>query len=162
VNLEQCPKCQFSPPSPSDTCPKCGLIFAKWTGPKKTSRDVLVTTGDLAGGAYDVLRPVYFSVSNRNQMLNQVAAKFGIPMEGTLVRDLALLIFLDYSNVNWMAFPVAFEVCVEGLRRTCLAVGGDAVVSMRQDVDIAEGTTGIPFFYMQMYGTAVKFKEGRT
>jgi hypothetical protein len=120
----------------------------------------MVTT--IAGGAYDVIRPVYFSVSNRNQMLDQMAAKFGIPMESTAVRDAALAIFLDYANVNWMAFPVAFEVCVEGLRRACLAVGGDAVVSMRQDVDVAEGTSGIPFFYLQMYGTALKLKPNRS
>jgi hypothetical protein len=151
-----CPKCGFDLPAPADTCPKCGLIFAKWTGPKKTSRDILVTTGDLRD-VYQVLRPVYFSTSNRNKVLDQTAAKFGIPMDGSGTPDLMLAVFANYAEVKWTAFPAAFEVCVEGIRRACFALGGDAVVAMRQDIDIDNSVTGVPFFYMQMYGTAVKF-----
>ena len=150
-----CPKCGFDLPAPAEACPKCGLIFAKWTGPRKSIREVVVTTGDL-GEAYRVIRPVYFSISNRNKMLDQTAAKFGIPMDGSGTPELALAVFANYAQINWTAFPAAFEVCVEGLRRACVAVGGDAVVAMRQGVDLGEGTSGVPFFYMQMYGTAVK------
>ncbi|MFD0778856.1 hypothetical protein ACFQZF_10515 [Flavobacterium myungsuense] len=32
----------------------------------------------------------------------------------------------------------------------------DAIVSMRQDIDL--DTNGFQHFYLQMYGTAVKFK----
>src|SRR5262249_13951790 len=81
--LDQWPNCRFSLSERADVCRKCGIVFAKWTGPKKTSRDIVITTGDVASGAYDVLRPVYFSVSNRAKMLDQVAAKFGIAMESS-------------------------------------------------------------------------------
>ena len=91
-----CPKCQFHLPGPSEACPRCGLVFAKWTGPKKTSRDIVVTTGDLKE-SYQVLRPVYFLVSNRNKMLDQTAAKFGIPMDGSGTPDLALAVFANYA-----------------------------------------------------------------
>jgi uncharacterized protein YbjQ (UPF0145 family) len=35
-------------------------------------------------------------------------------------------------------------------------LGADAVIGMRQDIDL--DTNGFQFFYLQMYGTAVKFK----
>ena len=155
TQARDCPKCGFRLPAPADACPKCGLVFAKWTGPVKIGREITVTTGDVRD-AYRVLRPVYFSVSNRNRMLDQTAAKLGIPMDGSGTPDPALVQFASQAQINWTAFPVAFDVCVEGIRRACLAVGGDAVVAMRQDIDLGEGTTGVPFFYMQMYGTAVK------
>ncbi len=35
-------------------------------------------------------------------------------------------------------------------------LGADAVIAMRQDIDL--DTEGFQFFYLQMYGTAVRFK----
>ena len=36
-------------------------------------------------------------------------------------------------------------------------IGAEAVIGMRQDIDI--DTNGFSYFYLQMYGTAVRFKE---
>ena len=36
-------------------------------------------------------------------------------------------------------------------------MGADAVIGMRQDIDL--DTNAFTYFYLQMYGTAVKFKQ---
>ncbi len=36
------------------------------------------------------------------------------------------------------------------------ALGADAIIGMRQDIDL--DTNGFSYFYLQMYGTAVKFR----
>ena len=36
-------------------------------------------------------------------------------------------------------------------------MGADAVIGMRQDIDI--DTNGFSYFYLQMYGTAVRLKN---
>lgn len=51
-------------------------------------------------------------------------------------------------------FKTAFYIAVEELKRQAVEMGGDAVVAMRQDIDI--DSNGFQYFYLQMYGTAVK------
>ena len=35
-------------------------------------------------------------------------------------------------------------------------LNADAIIGLKQDIDL--DTTGFQYFYLQMYGTAVKFK----
>lgn len=53
-------------------------------------------------------------------------------------------------------FDQAFYIAVEELKIRAAMLGADAVISMRQDIDL--DTTSFQFFYLQMYGTAIKFK----
>ena len=41
------------------------------------------------------------------------------------------------------------------LKKRAALLGADAIVAMRQDIDL--DTTSFQIFYLQMYGTAVKF-----
>lgn len=59
-------------------------------------------------------------------------------------------------SVGQSDFEKAFFVAVEELKVRATMVGADAVIGMRQDIDL--DTNGFQFFYLQMYGTAVKFK----
>lgn len=43
-------------------------------------------------------------------------------------------------------------------KQRAVMLGGDAVVSMRQDIDL--DTSGFQYFYLQMYGTVVKRING--
>ncbi|MFM7922922.1 MAG: heavy metal-binding domain-containing protein, partial [Planctomycetaceae bacterium] len=54
-------------------------------------------------------------------------------------------------------FDSAFFVAVQELKSRAGRVGGNAIVHMRQDIDI--DTDGMQYFYLQMYGTAVKVKQ---
>ena len=49
-----------------------------------------------------------------------------------------------------------FFVAVQELKKRAALMGADAIVGMRQDIDL--DTETFQFFYLQMYGTAVRFK----
>ena len=49
------------------------------------------------------------------------------------------------------------KVTVEELKKQAARIDADAVIGMRQDIDL--DTNGFTYFYLQMYGTAVKFKN---
>lgn len=52
-------------------------------------------------------------------------------------------------------FDKAFFIAVQELKLRASLLKADAIVSMRQDIDL--DTAGFQYFYLQMYGTAVKF-----
>ena len=47
-------------------------------------------------------------------------------------------------------------MATEELKRKAFMLGGNAVIHMKQDIDL--DTNGFQYFYLQMYGTAVKIK----
>jgi uncharacterized protein YbjQ (UPF0145 family) len=53
-------------------------------------------------------------------------------------------------------FDKAFYIAVQELKSRASILNADAIISMRQDIDM--DTNGFQYFYLQMYGTAVKFK----
>jgi len=124
-----------------------------------------VTTGDL-NEPYEIIGPVYFSVSNKGLFFNQLGDLIGkyrqkladMKSRGT-IRGVAMdwgFLYGEFS-VGQSQFDSAFFVAVEELKQRAGRVGGDAIVHMRQDIDI--DTSGMQFFYLQMYGTAVKVKQ---
>lgn len=54
-------------------------------------------------------------------------------------------------------FEIAFFIAVEELKKRAAMLGAEGVVFMRQDIDLDR--EAYQFFYLQMYGTAVKFKS---
>jgi predicted RNA-binding Zn-ribbon protein involved in translation (DUF1610 family) len=48
-----------------------------------------------------------------------------------------------------------FFIAVEELKKRAAMLSADAIIGMRQDIDM--DTSTFQFFYLQMYGTAVKF-----
>jgi hypothetical protein len=124
-----------------------------------------VTTGDLKE-AYEVIGPVYFSVSNKGFFFNQLGAlitKYQKKLAELKAGGAINGITMDWSflygqfSVGQSQFDSAFFVAVEELKLRAGRVGGDAIVFMRQDIDI--DTTGMQYFYLQMYGTAVRLKN---
>jgi len=127
------------------------------------TRDVIVTTGDI-NRQYKVLGPVYFQISNKGLFSNQLSKLkkqykeelARLRKEGQIVKEKADWGFL-YGE--WSAgqsdFDRAFYIAVEELKKRAAMLNADAVISMRQDIDL--DTTHFQFFYLQMYGTAIKF-----
>ncbi len=127
---------------------------------------VIVTTGDLKED-YEIIGPVYFQVSNKglfSSTLSDLVNKYSAEIEE--MKNHALMserrsdwgfLWGEYS-VAQNDFEKAFFVATQELKKRALMLGGDAVVSMRQDIDLA--TSGFQYFYLQMYGTVVKRING--
>lgn len=123
---------------------------------------VIVTTGDLKED-YEIIGPVYFQVSNKglfSSTLSDLVNKYSAEIED--MKNSALMserrsdwgfLWGEYS-VGQNDFEKAFFVATQELKKRALMLGGDAVVSMRQDIDL--DTSGFQYFYLQMYGTVVK------
>ena len=58
-------------------------------------------------------------------------------------------------SVGQSDFELAFYCAVQELKKRGSMLGADAIVGMRQDIDL--DTNAFAYFYLQMYGTAVKF-----
>ena len=128
------------------------------------SNKIIVTTGDLKN-EYEILGPVFFSVTNKGLFGSQL---------GTLIKkykgeieNLKKESLLSKERTDWGAlwgefsagqndFDKAFFIAVQELKVRASILQADAIVSMRQDIDL--DTNGFQHFYLQMYGTAVKFK----
>ena len=128
-------------------------------------KDMIVTTGDIRE-EYEILGPVYFSVSNKGI--------FGSQLSGLVKKYRPILDQKRKDNqtnperIDWgflygefstgqNDFDKAFFIAVEELKERAKILQADAIVHMRQDIDT--DTNGFQFFYLQMYGTAVKLKK---
>ena len=126
---------------------------------------MIVTTADLKQD-YDVICPVYFQLNNRGKQFNELFAKYNDFLkskENQMSKDqvsgleIMQILFLDVgTNNGHQDFDKAFFIAVEELKERAALIGADAIVGMRQDIDL--DSTGWQYFYLQMYGTAVKFK----
>ena len=124
---------------------------------------LIVTTGDVKQ-AYQILGPVYFQVSNKgifssslSKLVKQYSAEIADAKKqgqvGASRTDWGVL-YGEFS-VGQSDFEKAFFIAVQELKKRASLLGADAVIGMRQDIDL--DTTAFQFFYLQMYGTAVKF-----
>ena len=64
-------------------------------------------------------------------------------------------LMLGEWSVGQNDFEAAFYIAVQELKKRAAIADADALICMRQDIDI--DTNGFAFFYLQMYGTAVRF-----
>ena len=126
--------------------------------------NIIVTTGDLKQ-EYDVIGPVYFQVSNKgvfSSALSKLSKKYAAEIKamkqqgsmGQAVADWGFL-YGEWS-VGQSDFEKAFYVAVQEIMKRAKLVGADAIIGMRQDIDI--DTNNFQSFYLQMYGTAVKLR----
>lgn len=130
-----------------------------------TDKNIVVTTGDLKED-YDIIGPVYFQVSNKGIFSNELSRLIkkhsehihSLKKQGHLTKGKFDWGFLyGEFSVGQNDFDKAFFVAVEELKLRAKLIGGDAIICMRQDIDL--DTTNIQRFYLQIYGTAVKFKQ---
>ena len=127
------------------------------------TKEIIVTTGDLQK-QYEVIGPVYFQVSNKGIFSNQlgrlkkqykskIAQMRKRGQIGTPQVDWGFII--GEWSVGQSDFELAFYIAVQELKKRAAMLGADAIVGMRQDIDL--DTNAFAYFYLQMYGTAVKF-----
>jgi len=125
---------------------------------------VIVTTADL-NQPYDIVGPVYFQISNKgffSSQLGKMKKAYQAEIEemkkqGQIGEQKADWGFLyGEFSVGQSEFELAFFIAVQELRKRALMIGADAVIAMRQDIDL--DTNAFQYFYLQMYGTAVKIR----
>lgn len=125
---------------------------------------IKVTTGDLKRD-YEIIGPVYFQISNKglfSSALSKLVKKYSdeissMKNRGVMSEERADWGFLYGEwSVGQSDFEKAFFVAVEELKERARMLGAHAVIGMRQDIDL--DTNGFQFFYLQMYGTAIKYK----
>lgn len=127
-------------------------------------KDIIVTTGDLKKD-YEVIGPVYFQVSNKgffSSALGRLVDKYRDEIRekkhsGLMTEEKSDwgFIYGEWS-VGQTDFEKAFFVATEELKKRASMVKADAIIGMRQDIDM--DTNSFQYFYLQMYGTAVRFK----
>jgi uncharacterized protein YbjQ (UPF0145 family) len=128
------------------------------------SNKIIVTTGDVKVD-YEILGPVYFSVSNKGLFGSQLATlvkKYKSEIDTLKKESLMSTEKADWGvlygefSAGQNDFDKAFFIAVQELKARASILKADAIICMRQDLDL--DTNGFQYFYMQMYGTAVKFK----
>jgi uncharacterized protein YbjQ (UPF0145 family) len=132
---------------------------------QKRDTEIIVTTTDLPQ-AYDIISPVYFQVSNKGlfgSQLSRLAKQYANELADMRTKgyidkkrtDWGFLVYGEFS-AGQTDFDTAFFVAIRELQKRALLMEADAVVGMRQDIDL--DTNGFQFFYLQMYGTAIRFR----
>lgn len=125
--------------------------------------NIIVTTCDLKQD-YEIIGPVFYQISNKG-IFGSKLSKMRKEYEGMFAKQKNLdpnvradwsFLFLEWG-VGQEEFQYAFYIACEEIRKMAKNMGADAVIGMRQDIDI--DTNGFSFFYLQMYGTAVRLKS---
>lgn len=144
---------------------------------------IFVTTTDIKR-EYDIIGPVFYQINDagsgkmifqkqkeyrsvinalkdQNQLVNQntsitesIGALSGM-IELFSTGDISAST-KDLLGNGHNQFDEAFFISVEELKKRAYYMGADAVIGMKEELNL--DTNGFQHFYMQMYGTAVKFK----
>lgn len=129
-----------------------------------------VTTVDLHR-PYEVICPLFFQLSNKGlfggSTYDVLATEYreeiskrkadGIFSLETSASQQLLEVLLDPRAVGHNSFDAAYYIAVEELKRRAFLVGADGIVGLHADFDL--DTNGYQFFYLQVYGTAVRFVD---
>lgn len=127
--------------------------------------NIPVTTEDIKED-YDIIGPVYYQISNKGIFKSSFSEKYRMYMEE--IERMKKRGTMSYERTDWgflygefsvgqSQFEQAFFIATEELKKRAVMLGGDAIIGMRQDIDL--DTNGLAYFYLQMYGTVVKIKE---
>jgi uncharacterized protein YbjQ (UPF0145 family) len=119
---------------------------------------VIVST-DRLYEPFQTISPVYTVITNRGRVLDDAAKALGIDVRSFSGADLLSGLVMGDSVADYRLFPIAFTVCVEALKRGAAARGANAVIGLRMNFDLDKGGSGLQFFTMQLFGTAVRRHE---
>jgi hypothetical protein len=126
---------------------------------------IIVSTGNI-NKEYDIIGPVYFKVTNKGMFSSELSKLMKKHVEH--IQNLKENQQISKERADWgflwgewsvgqNDFDKAFFVATQELKIRAGQMGADAIMFMRQDIDL--DTNMFQYFYLQMYGTAVKFKK---
>ena len=128
------------------------------------STSVIVTTAELKQ-EYAVIGPVYVQVANRGEFsshLQLLREQYAQEIDDAIARGQIgqwnpSMVISGEDTSGQIDFEHAFFIATRELQRRAALMGADAVVGMRQDIDL-DAEVSI-YFFLQMYGTAVRFSR---
>lgn len=133
----------------------------------KPVKDIPVTTCDITDRKYKIIRPCFYQVSNKGLFADKLSEELSDKLNNKYLTETrqetegsdnwGVLLYGERS-VNQDQFEKAFAVAVMAMKKQCIAAGGDAVIGYTQDIDL-DTNGGHAWFYLQCYGTIVKFIE---
>jgi hypothetical protein len=162
--MRKCRFCQKEILATSIICEHCGRELIPGRAQVLRQSSMVVTTGDLKN-EYEIIGPVYFQLSNKGLFSNALvrltrqyeAEIFEAKKQGQVGAPRVDWGFLyGEFSIGQNDFEKAFFVAVQELKKRAALLGADAIVGMRQDMDL--DTTEFQYFYLQIYGTAVRLK----
>ena len=128
--------------------------------------NMIVSTGDISLD-YEIIGPVYYSLNNAGLFSSQYTKL--VKQYKEKVKQLTSdglrshkqkfdwgFLYGEMSLGMGNYFDNAFYICVEEIKKKAVILGGDAIIFLRQDIDL--DTNAFQKFYLQMYGTAVKLR----
>lgn len=132
-------------------------------------RNMIVSTGDI-NKEYEIIGPVYFQVSNKPEGFSPSRLseyKEIYVKEVEKLKQSGKVEEIADGSVRWecvfgewclgqSSFEIAFFIAIEELKKRAKMLGADGIIFMRQDIDLDK--EAVQYFYLQMYGTAVRFK----
>lgn len=141
----------------------------------QAAKRVQVTTTDIHR-PYEVISPIIYNTTNRgafSSLYKKLLKKYSCPPYDKLLvfpslspqmklDGLALITLFDLSSgfegsVGQRYFDNAFYMSVAEIKLRASELGGHAVVGMKMDFDLDTASWGC--FYLQMYGTVVRFLD---
>lgn len=129
---------------------------------------MIVSTGDINKN-YEIIGPVYFQVSNKPEGFSPSTLseyKEIYTKEVEQLKQSGKVEEIQNGSFKWecvfgewclgqSSFEIAFFISVEELKKRGRMIGADGIIFMRQDIDLDK--EAFQYFYLQMYGTAVRF-----
>ena len=126
---------------------------------------IIVTTADLQC-PYEIVGPIFYQISNKGLLgglLSDMKLHYDEVLEELRARGQTgggrhdWFSLVVGGSVGQNDFDTAFFIAVQELKARAHMLRADAVIGMRQDIDI--DTNGFQWFYLQMYGTAVRLRR---
>jgi hypothetical protein len=131
-------------------------------------KNMIVSTGDI-NKEYEIIGPVYFQVSNKPEGFSPSRLseyKDNYIKEVEQLKRSGKVEEIDDGSVKWecvfgewclgqSSFEIAFFIAIEELKKRAKMLGANGIIFMRQDIDLDK--EAVQYFYLQMYGTAVRF-----
>lgn len=123
------------------------------------SQRIIVTAVDLRE-EYEVLGQVYVQVANRGEFsshLQVLREQYAAEIDEAIARGQIgqWSPMSSDDSAGQIDFEHAFYIATRELQKRAALMGADAVIGMRQDIDL-DAEVSI-YFFLQMYGTAVRF-----
>ncbi len=116
---------------------------------------IIITTENLLNQPYEVVGLVYFQVRNSGKPYRELMKDYKPALDE--MRRLEKMPNTPKGFFNWTGSELeeCFFVGQEEIKKRASILGANAVIGFREDTDIYNDGGG--WFFMQMYGTAVRF-----
>ena len=120
-----------------------------------TQKEIIITTMDWNQRPYEVIGTVYFQVRNSGKPHRELMKFYKSKLDD--MREAEKMPHTPKGLFNWTGSELeeCFFIGQEELKNRARILGADAIIGFKEDTDFPWESQSL--FFMQMYGTAVRF-----